>query len=213
MQNALCGLIGRNTINGTFNGVEARGVQTALSNLGTQNTSGIDVNVAYRMSAGTSSAATRFGSIDVSAGFNQVRNYKFRPTPASIERDCLGYYSVACGGPIYRRKFNQRTTWTVGTWSVGYNWRYVSAVSEEPGGTDFLPAFARIGAYHYVDMSAVWNVSRMIGLNVSANNVANKSPPIVGGSIGTAATNSGNTFPQYYDAVGRYVTFGATLKF
>jgi hypothetical protein len=31
--------------------------------------------------------------------------------------------------------------------------------------------------------------------------------------IGTAFTNSGNTFPQYYDAVGRYVSFGATLTF
>jgi iron complex outermembrane receptor protein len=32
-------------------------------------------------------------------------------------------------------------------------------------------------------------------------------------TIGTTFTNSGNTFPQYYDAVGRDVTFGATLRF
>jgi outer membrane receptor protein involved in Fe transport len=205
--NASCALIGRNPINGTFNGVEAKGVQTGLSNLGTQNTSGIDVNVAYRLGAGT------FGSIDFSGGYTNVRSYKFRPTPASFERDCLGYYSVACGGPIYKHKFNQRSTWTMGAWSVGYNWRYVSAVAEEPGGTDFLPAFARIPATHYVDMHAVWNVSKMIRLHLSVNNLANKRAPIVGGSIGTATTNSGNTFPQYYDAVGRYVTLGATLKF
>ena len=202
VQNSMCGLIGRNPINGTFNGTEAKGVQTALSNLGTQHTSGVDVNVAYRVS-----------SIDLSAGFNQVQRFRFRPTPASIERNCLGYYSVACGGPNYKRKFNQRTTWTIGAWSLGYNWRYVSAVMEEPGGTEFLPAFASIGAYRYVDMSAAWNISKMVRLMVSVNNVANKRAPIVGGSIGTAPTNSGNTFPQYYDAVGRYVTFGATLKF
>jgi iron complex outermembrane receptor protein len=212
VMNASCSLIGRNTVNGTFNGVEAKGVRTALSNLGTHNTSGIDVNVAYRLSAGTFGADAKFGGIDLSGGFNQVQSYKFRPTPASIERDCLGYYSVACGGPNYKRKFNQRTTWTIGAWSLGYNWRYVSGVIEEPGGTDFLPAFAKIDAYHYVDMSAVWNVSKMIRLNVSVNNVANKRAPMVGGTIGTT-TNSGNTFPQYYDAVGRYVTFGATLKF
>jgi iron complex outermembrane receptor protein len=211
--NTACGLIGRNTINGTFNGVEAKGVRTALSNLGTQNTSGIDVNVGYRLSAGTFGVDARFGSIDLSGGFNQVQSFRFRPTPTSIERDCLGYYSVACGGPNYKRKFNQRTTWTIGAWSLGYNWRYVSAVIEEPGGTDFLPAFASIGAYHYVDMSAVWNVSKMLRLNLSVNNVANKRAPIVGGTIGTTTANSGNTFPQYYDAVGRYVTFGATLKF
>ncbi|MET0856205.1 MAG: hypothetical protein ABWY27_05605, partial [Telluria sp.] len=66
---------------------------------------------------------------------------------------------------------------------------------------------------HYVDISAAWNVSKMLRLAVSVNNVANKQPPIVGGTIGTTFTNSGNTFPQNYDAVGRYVTFGATLKF
>jgi outer membrane receptor protein involved in Fe transport len=213
VMNEACALIGRNTINGTFTGVEAKGVRTALSNLGTQNTSGIDVNVAYRVSAGKFGVDAKYGSLDLSGGFNQVQSYKFRPTPASIERNCLGYYSVACGGPNYKRKFNQRTTWTIGAWSLGYNWRYVSGVIEEPGGTDFLPAFARIDAYHYVDISAAWNVSKMLRLNVSVNNVANKQAPIVGGSIGTITTNSGNTFPQYYDAVGRYVTFGATLKF
>jgi iron complex outermembrane receptor protein len=213
VMNTVCALIGRNTINGTFNGVESKGIRTALSNLGTQNTSGIDVNVGYHLSAGTFGVDAKFGSIDLSGGFNQVQSFKFRPTPTSIERNCLGYYSVACGGPNYKRKFNQRTTWTIGAWAFGYNWRYVSAVIEEPGGTDFLPAFAKIDAYHYVDVSAVWNVSKMIRLNVSVNNIANKQAPIVGGSIGTTTTNGGNTFPQYYDAVGRYVTFGATLKF
>ena len=205
--NASCALIGRNPFNGTFNGVEAKGIRTALSNLGTQSTSGVDVNFAYRMNA------ARWGSIDFSGGVNQVQRFKFRPTPASMERNCLGYYSVACGAPIYKRKFNQRTTWTMGAFSLGYNWRYLSGVIEEPGGTDFLPAFAKIDAYHYVDMNASWNVSKILRLNVSVNNIANKQAPIVGGTIGTTFTNSGNTFPQNYDAVGRYVTFGATLQF
>jgi outer membrane receptor protein involved in Fe transport len=211
-QNAACALIGRNTSNGTFNGIEAKGVRTALSNLSKQHTSGIDVNAAYRLGAGTLGLDSKLGSLDLSLGFNQVRSFRFRATPASVERDCLGYYSVACGAPTYKRKFNQRTTWTMLTFSLGYNWRYVSGVIEEPGGTDFLPAFARIDAYHYLDVSAGWNPTRRIRLTISVNNVANKRPPIVGGTIGTTTTNSGNTFPQSYDAVGRYVTFGATLK-
>lgn len=211
--NASCGMIGRNTINGTFNGNESKGVLTALSNLGTQNTSGIDLNVAYRMNLNTVGLDSKYGSLDMSLGLNQVQSYKFRPTPASIERDCLGYYSVACGAPNYKRKFNQRTNWAFGAFVLGYNWRYVSGVIEEPGGTDFLPAFAKIDAFHYVDASAIWNVSKMLRLNVSINNLANKKPPIVGGTIGTTGTDSGNTFPQNYDAVGRYITFGATLKF
>lgn len=211
--NAMCGLVGRNTINGTFNGVESKGVQTALSNLGTQNTSGFDLNVAYRFGTAMLGLDPKFGNVDLSLGFNQVQSYKFRPTPTSNERDCLGYYSVACGAPNYKRKFNQRTNWTIGSVSLGYNWRYVSSVAVEPSTTVYLPAFAKIDAYNYIDLSAVWNVTKVVRLNVSVNNATNKKPPIVGGNIGGTASNSGNTFPQSYDAVGRYLTFGATMKF
>jgi outer membrane receptor protein involved in Fe transport len=215
--NAFCSMVGRNTINGTFNGNEARGVQTPLSNLGTQSTSGIDLNVAYRVAASTFGFDPRFGSLELSLAMNQVNSYKFRATPSSVERDCLGYYSIACNNvvnaPVFKRKFNQRTNWKFGAWSLGYNWRYVSGVIEEPGGTVFLPEFSSIPAYHYVDLNAGWNVNKSVRLSLSVNNAANKKPPIVGGSIGGTGPNSGNTFPQSYDAVGRYVTFGASVKF
>ncbi|WP_200934156.1 TonB-dependent receptor domain-containing protein [Massilia sp. Leaf139] len=215
--NEFCGMVGRNTINGTFNGNEARGVSTPLSNLGTQSTSGVDVNVSYRLAANKLGLDTRYGTFDISLGANQVNSYKFRATPTAVERDCLGYYSVACNNivsaPVYKRKFNQRTNWTVGAFSVGYNWRYVSGVIEEPGGTNFLPAFASIDAYHYIDLNANWNINKNVRVNLSVTNAANKKPPIVGGSIGGTGPNSGNTFPQSYDAVGRYVTLGASFKF
>jgi hypothetical protein len=35
----------------------------------------------------------------------------------------------------------------------------------------------------------------------------------VGNTIAGTGVNSGNTFPQYYDSIGRYYTFGATVKF
>jgi iron complex outermembrane receptor protein len=55
-------------------------------------------------------------------------------------------------------------------------------------------------------------VSKSLRLSLSVNNAANKKPLIVDGSIGATGPNSGNTFPQSYDAVGRYVTLGASLK-
>ena len=50
-------------------------------------------------------------------------------------------------------------------------------------------------------------------LNMSVNNAFDKKPPEVGNTIGTTTTNSGNTFPQNYDAIGRYWSVGANLKF
>lgn len=213
VMNASCGLIGRSSANGSFNGVDSKGVLTSSSNLGKQSTAGYDLSFKYQMPMSSLGLNAKYGKLDLGLDFNKVISYHAQPTPASVDRDCLGYYSVACGAPNYKHKFNQRTAWSFGDFVFGYNWRYVSGVMEEPGGANFLPAYAKIDAYNYVDLSAVWNFNKHIRLNLSVNNASNKKPPIVGSTIGSTGTNSGNTFPQSYDAVGRYFSVGASIKF
>ena len=211
--NASCALIGRDPTNGTFNGAGSSGVATASANLGTVKTSGFDIGAMYQTPLSRFGLASNMGKLDLGFQMTIVKDDLEQPTPASINRDCLGYYSVACGGPSYKRKFSQRATWTVGTFNVGYNWRYVSAVKVEPLAGTFLPAFSKIDAFSYVDLSAVWNVSKNVRLNFSLVNAFDKKPPIVGYTIAETGVNSGNTFPQFYDAIGRYATIGANIKF
>lgn len=206
-----CGLIGRGP-GGTFNGSSAPGIGLALSNLGKQATSGFDLGVDYQLRL-SALGMPKAGSVDIGLQLNIVDKYEFQATPSSVNRDCLGYYSVACGAPNYKQKFSQRTVWNAANFSVGYNWRHVGKVTEEPGGTNFLPAYSTIKAYDYVDLSATWQVTKNVRLNLSVNNAFDKKPPEVGNTIGTTTTNSGNTFPQNYDAIGRYYTLGATVKF
>jgi outer membrane receptor protein involved in Fe transport len=217
VMNEACAAIGRNPLNGTFNGVDSKGVARPQSNLGRFSTAGVDLNVNYRVNFSQLGMDARYGSLDLGLGANFVDEWEYQATPNAVNRNCLGYYSVACteiNGTInYKRKFNQRTTWNMGAWSVGYNWRYTSALQEEPGGATFLPAFSSIPSYNYVDLTASWNVLKNVRLTASVTNLTDKKPPIVGGTIGSTGTNSGNTFPQYYDAIGRYVTFGASVKF
>jgi iron complex outermembrane receptor protein len=213
LMNDACRLIGRNPINGSFNGVEAIGVRTPLSNRGTQATSGIDLNLAYQLAAAGLGLEPRFGRWLVSLGLNQTRSFALRPGPDSPERDCLGYYSIACGAPHPRRKLNQRTDWQVGHWSIGYNWRHDSGAREEPGGTDFLAPFASIAPSNYVDLNARWTPNQTLTVRVSVRNAGNRQPPIVGGTIGPLTSNGGNTFPQNYDVLGRHITFGASVIF
>ena len=214
--NEACGQLGRNTINGTFNGGESRGVLTNSTNLGVQSTAGVDASVTYRLGLKDLGMPT-MGHVDIGFGLTRVQEFLFQATPTSVNRDCLGFYSTACNNivnaPVFKNKFSQRTTWNMGTFSVGYNWRYLSGVQEEPGGPAFLPKFSTIDSFNYVDLSAQWNVTKNLRLNLSVNNAADKKPPIVGGTIGATGPNSGNTFPQSYDAVGRYFTFGASMKF
>lgn len=217
--NDACAMVGRNSANGTFNGADSKGVATPLSNLGSQSTSGIDLNVNYKLQAKALNLDPQYGNLDLAFALNQVQSFTFQGTPTSSNRDCVGFYSVACASisnstaPVYKRKFNQRTTWNISSFSVGYNWRYVSAADVEPGSGTYLPEYSHIKAFNYVDLSGVWNLNKNVRLNVSINNAANKKPPIVGANVSTTSMDSGNTFPNAYDTLGRYVTFGASLKF
>ena len=216
--NAACALIGREPSNGTFNGAGSSGVATASANLGKVNTSGYDIGATYQAPLSQFGMAPSWGKVDLGFQMTLVKEFKFQPTPGSVNRDCLGYYSVACGGPSYDRKFSQRANWTYGKFNVGYNWRYVSAVDVEPPSdatqpNPFLPAYSHIDSFNYVDLSAVWNATKNVRFNLSVVNAFDKKPPVVGNTIGGTGPNSGNTFPQFYDVIGRYVTLGATVKF
>jgi iron complex outermembrane recepter protein len=204
--NSSCAAVGRGP-GGTFNGSSAPGIALTQTNQGAQYTSGLDIKLDYRLKLG------RMGNVDIGFDLNQVDKYWFQASPTSVQRDCLGYYSVACGAPNYEQKFVQRTVWSVGDFVLGYNWRFLSGVTEEPGGTNFLPAYSSIKSYSYIDVNAQWKATKNLKLTLSINNLADKAPPEVGNTIGTTTTNSGNTFPQNYDAIGRFVTIGATLSF
>lgn len=211
--NSLCGLIGRSPVDGTFNGGTAPGVNTSTSNLGTDWTSGYDLEVRYRLPLRNLGLDPKWGRVDLSLSANQVTKYEFQTIPGVPLLDCLGQYGTSCGGPNYKTKFSQRASWAVGDWNFAYNWRYVGKVIEEPGGTNYLPQFSTVKAYSYVDLRADWNVTKNLKVQVSVANAFDKKPPEVGSTIGTTSTNSGNTFPSYYDVVGRAYTVGATLKF
>lgn len=119
----------------------------------------------------------------------------------------------AFGSPSFKQKWIQRTTWNVGDFALGYVWRHLDKAIEEPGGTNFLPAFASIPAYDYFDFNASWQATKSIRLSASINNAFDKQAPLLGNTIGTTTQNSGNTFPQAYDVVGRYFNVGMNVRF
>lgn len=62
-------------------------------------------------------------------------------------------------------------------------------------------------------MNGHYDVTKNFRLSLTVNNAFDKQPPVVGNTIGGTGPNSGNTFPQAYDAIGRYVSVAARLKF
>ena len=219
--NSLCGLIGRSPVDGTFNGGSAPGVNTSTSNLGTDWTSGYDLEVRYRLPLRSLGLDAKWGRVDLALSANQVTKYEFQTIPGVPLLDCLGLYGTSCGGPKYKTKFSQRGSWNVGDWNFAYLWKYTGAVKAEAPATAanplnqtaWWPQYAKVKSYSYVDLTVDWNVTKNLKLKLSVANAFDKKPPEVGSTIGTTSTNSGNTFPSYYDVVGRAYTIGATLKF
>jgi outer membrane receptor protein involved in Fe transport len=65
-------------------------------------------------------------------------------------------------------------------------------------------------AEDYFDLAANWAITEKASVALGINNVLDDNPSI-SGAVGT--NGNGNTFPQMYDALGRYVFVRATVDF
>jgi iron complex outermembrane receptor protein len=65
--------------------------------------------------------------------------------------------------------------------------------------------------YSYIDLSAIWRVTRGIELRAGINNVFDKDPPFLPGEISGAAGGL-NTFPTY-DLLGREIFVAFRARF
>jgi outer membrane receptor protein involved in Fe transport len=203
--NPFCQLIQRNPVNGSLNG--GNGVVTQQSNLGRVDTNGWDLGVAYRWNL------ENVGRIDASLNATVVDSNGFKSLPSVARIECAGFYGVDCGGPTYKVKFSQRSTWTWNAYSVGYNWRHLGGTDVQGNVASFLEGFRSIKAYNYFDVSLGWQPSKNTSLSMAIFNIGDLKPPMVGNTISTTTANSGNTFPQWYDVVGRQYRLGLTVRF
>ncbi|WP_394001197.1 TonB-dependent receptor domain-containing protein [Luteimonas sp. WGS1318] len=205
--NENCQLIGRSTANGTFNGSDSAGIGLLSSNLGRIKKDGFDLGVRYGQSLPES-----YGRLSLALDITKVRTDDFEATPTSGVRDCLGYYSTSCT-PSHDLKSLFRTTWEVSDLSLSLAWRYYSSLEVEPGTGPWFEPFSTIPSTSYFDLGVGYSAPFNAEISLSVNNLTDKRPPIVGSDIGSTTENSGNTFPQWYDTVGRYYNLGVTFRF
>ena len=129
--------------------------------------------------------------------------------------DCVGKFGGVCGtingsgnGPTPEWRHRFRVGWDT-PWGIDVagTWRHIGAVDYEGGSR---PLDGDFDAMNYFDLFASWKANDMAKFRVGVNNVFDTDPPL-SRSVGT--TGNGNTYPQTYDALGRYVFMGFTLDF
>lgn len=185
-------------------------------NTGKMSTSGIDVNLDWGFDfeeLGVDDA----GSVEMEFVGTYVLDLKIRELPNNFigEYDCAGYYAGRCGGPNPQWRHRMRTTWRtpIGV-DATVTWRYFSGVHQgdsvlgftaAPEDQDFI-----LENRNYVDLQASYSVTENWDVRIGVNNLLDKDPPLASQVVGFA---NGNTFPQTYDAMGRFLFVGATIDF
>ncbi|MBM4209606.1 MAG: hypothetical protein FJ187_03490 [Gammaproteobacteria bacterium] len=154
------------------------------------------------------------GQLTLQANLNKYLTKESLSSSFADVVDCNGYFGNQCGNPMPEMRWTQRTSWSKGPFGVSLLWRHFGSTKIEPEQeSDTFAQFREIDAYDYFDLSASWNYNDNFSVQVSALNVTNEDPPVLGNEAATTAANGGNTFPSVYDTLGRVYTVGFNVKF
>ena len=107
---------------------------------------------------------------------------------------------------------------------LALTWRYIAAVdddrtSSDPSlAADIIETDKHLGSRSYFDLTGSYTFSEVgvfsnITGRLGINNILDKDPPLLGQDTCPAVFCNGNTFPQVYDTMGRYVFLGLTADF
>lgn len=213
---AACGRINRNALGQLW--VGTANVEDLNINIGGLQTSGIDVNAGYNIDL-EALRLPAYGSLQMSfvgTWLQSLETDTGAQTAQSVY-DCTGFYGNQCGVPNPEWRHRARLTW-VTPWAVDVSatWRHYSEVEFAVLGADgsLNNAGTRIDRYfdaqNYFDLSANWQINDRVSARIGMNNVLDRDPPL---SYSVGTTGNGNTYPQLYDAMGRYGFVSLTATF
>ena len=188
-------------------------------NIGSIATTGYDINVGY-----SGLELGRFGSLAFNLTGTYLDELITQPAPGldvdpdpdvfNDSYDCAGFYSTVCFTPKPEWRHRFRTSWQT-PWDVDLSltWRHFASVTGISRPNEEIPETQldhELPAEDYFDLAANWAITEKAAVTLGINNVLDDNPTI-SGSVGT--TGNGNTYPQTYDALGRFVFVRASVDF
>ncbi len=200
-----CSLIARNSAGQieTFRSVNL--------NSGGLKTSGIDVSAGY-----TQPLSSLLGDEDARIAFNftgtRLMNYKYTPVTGVDEViDCEGRFGAQCGVPTPRWRHTLRTTLGLKAAALSFQWRYQGKARDDNDDTTF--ATERLKAFNYFDLTGSFEANDNLSFNVGVSNLFDKKPPLLASTQSGGNGEQSNTFPTFYDVLGRSFFVSARSRF
>jgi outer membrane receptor protein involved in Fe transport len=227
---AFCNLVNRDAGGSLFNTVNGF-IALQTTNVGGLSTKGFDFNASYAHKfAGMGTLNLSFvGTLTQHLIFDTGINSGVALGNSVLDGvyDCAGFYGASCSfgavftspNPKWRHKLRAGFTLPNGL-GISGQWRYFGAVRNDtlsqdadlnlsPTGPHSFPHNARIKGQSFFDLALTARLTDKYNFRLGANNIFDKSPPIVGADVQA----NGNTFPQMYDSLGRFLFAGVTVDF
>lgn len=184
------------------------------SNLGGLKVRGVDVVADYFMPLGS------LGAANFSFRGSYVLRWVIDNGGLALPYDCAGLFGEPCGMQP-RWKHTARATWdTSHGFSVSLQWRRtggatLAALDPKFDLTnDISPGHTTLRPQDYFDVSTLFMLRTGFDLRVGVNNVLDRQPPLIVGNTaaGDRLFNS-NTYPEWYDVLGRYIFASVKVEF
>jgi iron complex outermembrane recepter protein len=212
---SFCRLITRNAA-GQIERIDDRNANT-----GGLKTSGVDVGVNYNHRF-----ESMFGAEDFRLGFSflgtRLINYDVTPVQGlPIVRECAGTFGRLCAvgatttPPKPKWRHTARLTAGTDVISLSGQWRHLGGTEDDQAKFTATPVFAveRLPAADYFDLTLQASPSDHIDLSIGVTNLFDKQPPLLASAQSGGSGEQTNTFPTYYDVMGRSFFVSARIKY
>ena len=194
-----CDLINRNPVNGSL-WLQGGYISAQTTNLSEETVEGLDIIFDYTF-------GTRFGFVTVEGVTTNLWTADLIELVGEAPLDCAGRWGAYCGkNPQPKWSGNYKATLQAPRdlrLSVGL--RYLGE-TEDLGSNEI-----DFEAETYWDLTAEWQATDYLLATAGVSNLLDTDPQ-VSSDAGTAPGN-GNTFPAYFDALGRYMFVNVGVSF
>lgn len=206
-----CAMIGRHPVTG-----ERDTVRTPFVNQGALETSGVDIAIDWM------TTFRNGGQFFINSLVSYLNEYRIQEAPTEPFLKAKG--TLAQGGQFdYRLNSTFGYNFSGGKANIGLRWIHLPEV-ENPAALRPDPRQAKTDSYNLFGLFAGYDFNERLSLRGGIDNLFDQEPRIVGGDLGTdpaagcpgspgCNNNAYNTFPQYYDILGRRAYLALKMSF
>jgi iron complex outermembrane receptor protein len=183
-------------------------VQSPFVNLGSLDTSGIDIQFDWNVDLADAGLGENAGSFSLNFVGSYLDSFNIQARPGTPNQDFSGTIgNTTTGvGTFPRWKSTATVAYANGPARVGVRWFHVASMDDQSAVSSPNAARPGVGGYDRFDLFGRFTINDTIQLRAGVDNVFNKDPMVVGGVLGS-------TEPGTYDPLGRRFFLGARIGF